>query len=499
MQRLQICKSFSQSGQKYFKKLSNCQILTMSGLQSISSAGVSRSSDLETKCCPIQHRWVFCILAFLAIFISSIMFSLPSLLHETKTISLKNINGSDFCSINHNFTLKVSVLKDPNSATKYITLFAIHWGYLLSCFPAGIFSDQFGGKYIMTLSLLFSSFWCLVTPAIAVLSKNRPGWMAGTQFFRGFFKGIVFPTIMSLLAQWAPDTERTKMVCLVYGSYFLSQEISTEIQKFLPEKQLYFLFGSIGVVFCFCWHLFLYPTPEDHPSITPNELKFLDENTEDRPVKGRKNIPWAGILTSGPFWAVLILQIGLSWNWVVYFYAYDIYLPGVLKFEDYENTIWRIPFYLCFGFALIYGFISDWFIKEKLLSVTILRKIAALIGNSGSAFSLLFVIFGGCHSNAVMIHFTVGLCFQALFYLSCRVNHLDLTSNFAGTLMGMTRIFDRISEYVVDSELSYLLTIESSLRQWAGLFWFTFGLNLLSTCVFLILASGIRQGWNYVK
>ncbi|XP_044252489.1 probable anion transporter 1, chloroplastic isoform X2 [Tribolium madens] len=365
----------------------------MSGLQTSSSAGGSRSSDVETKCCVIHHRWVFCTLAFLAIFISSIMFSLPSLLHETKTISLKKMNGSDFCSLNHNFTVKVSVPKDPNLATKYITLFAIHWGYLLSSFAGGIFSDQLGGKYIVTLSLLFASFWCLVTPAIAFLSKNRPGWMAGTQFLRGFFRGSVPPATMSLLARWVTDTERTTMSCLVYGGYLLAQEISSEMKEKLTQEMSYFVFGSIGVGFCFLWHLFLYPSPEDHPGITPNELKFLDENTEDRPVKGRKKTPWTRILTSRPFWALVFLQIGLSWNWVVYLHAYNVYMPGVLKFEDYHHTIWRTPFYLFFGLALVFGFVFDWFIKGKHLSVTNARKIASLIGNIGSACSFIRVVF----------------------------------------------------------------------------------------------------------
>ncbi|EFA07913.2 Putative inorganic phosphate cotransporter-like Protein [Tribolium castaneum] len=464
----------------------------MSGLQQNSSGATSRSSDLEAKCCVALQRWVFCLLAFLAVFISATMYSLPSLVEETKTIRVKNINSSDYCASKINYTRTVVVINDT-------TLYAIHWGYLVSSLPAAVVSDQFGGKYVVTLSLLFSSFWCLINPAMAALSKRRPGWMAGTRFFRGFFKGFAFPAIMSLLARWAPDTERTTMTALVYGSYLLAYLLTREIRKMITNEGCYLVFGSLGVIYSLLWHLFLYPSPDEHPSIMGSELKYLDENTEDKPIEGRKKIPWLQMLTSRPVLALWFFEIGQSWTWVSFIHAYDVYLPQVLKLTDSDNNVLMTPLYLSFGLAVIFGFISDWFIKGKHLSVTTMRKIAASLGNTGAACSYMFAIFRRCSTNAVMIHFALGMCFEAFISSSSRVNHLDLASNFVGTLLGISQTLAQILLYVGLSQLPVLLKPESSLTQWAALFWFTLGLNVVSTTIYLVFGSGVRQEWNFVQ
>lgn len=53
-----------------------------------------------------------------------------------------------------------------------LILGAFFWGYCLTQIPGGILAERFGGKVVFGMGVLFTDFFCLLTPVAARSSKE---------------------------------------------------------------------------------------------------------------------------------------------------------------------------------------------------------------------------------------------------------------------------------------------------------------------------------------
>jgi len=59
------------------------------------------------------------------------------------------------------------------------------------------------------------------------------------------------------------------------------------------------------------------------------------------------------------------------------------------------------------------------------------------------------VSFAGCDRNAAVALMTLGTTFMAGMYCGFLSNHIDIASNYAGTLMALTNTFATIPGFIV--------------------------------------------------
>lgn len=97
--------------------------------------------------------------------------------------------------------------------------------------------------------------------------------------------------------------------------------------------------------------------------------------------KEKKVIPWRGILTSVPVWALVATQIGHDWGFFTMVTDLPKYMKEVLKFNVKENGLWSaLPYIVMWIVSLGSGWICDWVIKKKYMSVSRARKFFTTIG-----------------------------------------------------------------------------------------------------------------------
>lgn len=161
-------------------------------------------------------------------------------------------------------------------------------------------AEKFGGKYSLGLGILSTAIFTLLTPAVVFISKGDWRWLVGLRVLEGLGEGTTYPALNVLLAKWVPLQERAKIGSLVYAGGQMGRNISPPFDK--PSVTLcsagtvvsntvsgfliaatndwaavFYVFGTLGILWFVLWTLLCYSSPESHPFISDKEKIFLEK------------------------------------------------------------------------------------------------------------------------------------------------------------------------------------------------------------------------------
>ena len=89
------------------------------------------------------------------------------------------------------------------------------------------------------------------------------------------------------------------------------------------------------------------------------------------------------------------------------------------------------------AFTLICGALGT-YLRSKDVSSEVVRKAFNTLGHIGPALGLIGLSFSGCDSTAVIFWFCLSVMLNGAANSGFQMNHVELSSNYAGTLMGVT-------------------------------------------------------------
>jgi MFS transporter, ACS family, solute carrier family 17 (sodium-dependent inorganic phosphate cotransporter), other len=134
--------------------------------------------------------------------------------------------------------------------------------------------------------------------------------------------------------------------------------------------------------------------------------------------------------------ALIFAQIGHDWGFFIMVTDLPKYMANVLNFPIKVNgMLSSLPYVLMWIVAISSGFLGDWMITNKKITVTNSRKLFTTIASFGPAVFIVLASYGGCNHVLVVILFTLAMGFMGTFYPGMKVNSLDLSPNYAGTLV----------------------------------------------------------------
>jgi MFS transporter, ACS family, solute carrier family 17 (sodium-dependent inorganic phosphate cotransporter), other len=96
-----------------------------------------------------------------------------------------------------------------------LILSSFFWGYVITHLPGGYLAEKFGGKYTLSLGILSTAIFTLLTPL--AIDVGGPNALIAIRFLEGLGEGTTFPALSALLATWIPMNERSKLGSLVFG------------------------------------------------------------------------------------------------------------------------------------------------------------------------------------------------------------------------------------------------------------------------------------------
>ena len=474
------------------------------------SNSLSSNISREANCFGKRHILVFLgFLGFANVYALRVNLSVALVAMVNSTHANVNSEGkSHECSVD-------SSTSDKNEDgtfkwdqhTQGIILGSFFYGYVFTQLPGGWIAAKYGAKRVFGFAVFVTSALTLLTPLAANFSVYA---LIALRILEGLAEGVTFPAMHAMWSYWAPPLERTKLLAVTYVGPQFGTIIAYPLSGWLCANgfaggwpSVFYVFGTLGFLWFFAWMYFAHDTPRDHPTISKEELEYIETTVGEEqdhltPKDQGYKTPWKAIMTSFPVWSIIVCFFCYYWSFYTLLTNMPTYFKDILGVNISENGfISAIPYICNFLSCVAFGNISDYVRRRGLCSTEDVRKVATTAGLVAAASSLIGASFVQCHQTALAVFFLSfaligGGCTQSGF----ATNHLDIGARYGGVLMAITNIAATISGIVAPYVVGLLTNKKPTRHQWQVVFVIAASFNVFGMIFFLFFASGTEQTWN---
>ena len=251
----------------------------------------------ETAKSPGRYRWMICALLFFATTINYIDRQVLGILAPDLQREI-GWNEIDYGNI--------------------VTAFQA--AYALGMVVIGRLLDKFGTRIGFAVAI---TVWSVAAMGHA-LARSVVGF-ALARFSLGLGESANFPASIKTVAEWFPKKERA----LATGIFNAGSNVGAIIAPLTVPwialtygwQMAFIATGAIGFLWIFFW-VALYRKPEEQKRLTSEELKYIQSDPPDPPVK----IPWLTLLKHKQVWAFAVAKFMTDPIWWFYLYWVPKYL-----------------------------------------------------------------------------------------------------------------------------------------------------------------------------
>ncbi|XP_055920027.1 putative inorganic phosphate cotransporter [Eupeodes corollae] len=415
-----------------------------------------------------------------------------------------NLSVAIVAMTDHNSTNPDFAVYDWDSKEKSLLLSSFFWGYVVTQIPGGFLSHKYGAKFTLFTGISVCSLLALLTPLAAEVGNS--GLVFVLRVVQGLCQGVVFPSTHTFLSKWAPAGERGRLVTYCYsgtqfGTVVMLAASGFIASSFLGWPSIFYVSGLAGIVWAIVWLIYAASMPSEHKTISEDERRYI-ESTFNQPRDNRRTIlptPWLKIATSMPFITLLIVHCGQNWGFWTLLTEIPNYMKNVLNKDIKSNAMLSaLPYLVMCLLSYVFIFITDILNKRKFLSLSVSRKLFNSIGHWVPMVALIALGYVTAeHQKLAIALLTIAVGVNAATYLGFQVNHIDLSPNFAGTLMGITNCAANVMSILAPLTVGIIVTEETNPLQWRLVFFITGGFYLVGNTLFLLFGKTEVQPWNY--
>ncbi|GBM57370.1 Sialin [Araneus ventricosus] len=393
---------------------------------------------------------------------------------------------------------------DWDARTQGMIMSSFFYAYFVTMLTGGYFAKRFGAKLMFGAGVGATSILTLLTP-VAVRWGVIPFIIV--RALEGVGEGLTYPAINTMVSQWAPKLERSRISSAVFSGASIGTVLSFSASGMMCKSEAlggwpsaFYVFGAIGSFWYVLWTIFIYETPDEHPTISKEELFLIYESEENQLPHKDLYIPWRKIFTSLPMWAVLFGNFGSYFGLAVLTTELPSYLSGVLHYSvEASGLLTGLPnLFEALG-AIMSSYVADKLISSKRLSVTTVRKIFHSMGMVGSGICLLAITVSGCQATLIIVLYSLLLYVNGFKYSGFHVNHVEIYPPLAGILLGMTNSISSLSGIIVPNMTGAFTASGNTRTNWNKVFYVTAGIYFISTILYDIFASAELQPWGLEK
>jgi MFS transporter, ACS family, glucarate transporter len=266
------------------------------------------------------------------------------------------------------------------------------WGWVVGIFalsyaifeiPSGALGDRIGPRKVLTRIVIW---WSAFTSLTGLVSNFY--LLLATRFAFGMGEAGAYPNASSSISRWFPLAERAR----AHGTVWMASRIGGALTPLLVVpivaaygwRMAFYLFGLIGVVWAVVWFWWYRDYPAEMPGVTRDELAHIGEGSARA---AHQALPWARVVRSPNFWAILLMYHAYCWG----SYFYVSWMPTYLRlgrgFTADEMKIYAmLPFLAGAIGNLTGGAVSDVLVRRIGLKVG--RRAVAATGLAMSALCL---------------------------------------------------------------------------------------------------------------
>jgi len=370
-----------------------------------------------------------------------------------------------------------------NEAALGVILSSFFVGYTFLQIPGGWLADRFGGKRILSIGVLWWSFFTMITQ----LARNV-ATMTAARALMGLGEGVNFPSIQSLTAKWIPAGERSRVAGFTLSGIsvgnIIAFPLATWIMTTLGWQYVFYVFGVFGLLWLVFWLPLAANRPEEHPAISAEELAYIKENTPVLPPL--EKTPWRMILSKAPVWALIINHFCNSWG----FFMFLTWLPTYLV-KAHGFSIKEMGFYSMLPYIAMVvgsngaGWLADYCIKRT-GNITLIRKLFHSISLLSASIFLIFLSQAGTKMEAVLL-ITLSLGLMSMTGSTTGPNAMDIAPRYAGIIMGMQTTAGNIAGVIVPIVVGFIVSLTG---RWDMVFYIAAAIMTFAVLVWDLFATG---------
>ncbi|KAJ8923285.1 hypothetical protein NQ315_001842 [Exocentrus adspersus] len=390
---------------------------------------------------------------------------------------------------------------------KNVMLSAFFWGYLATQIIAGRLAENYGPKWFLATAFFLSSIFSILLPGFSAWFGYQG--VIACRVIQGLTQGFIFPCLHNLLGKWCPVSDRAKACGFSYAGVPLGTVAAMPITGLISNSKslgwpvAYYLFGALGIFWSVIWLIVGSDCPSKNRFISDAERNYITSGLEPQDSKSSKApTPWIAIFTSVPFWAILINDCGLSWGYWTLLTEIPSFMQNILNFDIASNSLLSaLPYAVFWLLSMLMGLAADYLILKKLTSLITSRRIFNSIAMFIPALALIFLSLVNSTDNILTITLlVVAVGCAAGTFSGYMVNHIDLSPNYAGTLLGMcntvSNVFSLLAPLFLDAVIHTAGYQETNKELWTIVFCTSAGIYVIVGFVFIFFSSGDTQPWN---
>ncbi|KAJ6654442.1 hypothetical protein lerEdw1_007035 [Lerista edwardsae] len=373
------------------------------------------------------------------------------------------------------------------------------WGYIVTQIPGGFIAQKFAANRVFGFAIVATSTLNMLIPSAA---RVHYGCVIFVRILQGLVEGVTYPACHGIWSKWAPPLERSRLAttafCGSYAGAVVAMPLAGILVQYSGWSSVFYVYGSFGVFWYIFWLMVSYESPAQHPTITEEERKYIEESIGEstglmNPLMKFKT-PWRKFFTSMPVYAIIVANFCRSWTFYLLLISQPAYFEEVFGFEISKvGMLSALPHLVMTIIVPIGGQIADFLRTRRIMSTTNVRKMMNC-GGFGMEATLLLVV-GYSHSKGVAISFLVlAVGFSGFAISGFNVNHLDIAPRYASILMGISNGVGTLSGMVCPLIVG-AMTKHKTREEWQYVFLIASLVHYGGVIFYGIFASGEKQPW----
>ncbi|XP_050723271.1 sialin-like isoform X3 [Eriocheir sinensis] len=393
---------------------------------------------------------------------------------------------------------------DWSDGTVSLMLGAFFYGYTATNFVGGRAAEYFGARLTFGLGVVVPSVLSLLSPLCINISEHL---FIALRVLEGMTQGVVFPSVHLLIAAWIPPKDKAKHASMILSGVQVGTVIGMSFGGWLCNTTflggwpaVFYVFGSLGVLWGIPWFLLAHNLPEHHPRISPSELEYIQTNRHYVKRDKAVAIPWKDIATSKPFWAIMAASFCYNFSFYTLLTELPTFFHNILHFDMNKNAVGSSLPYILQGLTCVgWGFFADLLLRKRLLTVNGIRKLSTSIALYSSAACLVAMMWVDCNAVVAVVVMCLAVGFMGPINSGSSLAEQDIAPNLAGSLKGLTNTLGSATGFLAPAITGAIVNNNQTVSAWSTVFLISATFNLVFCTVFLIFGTDRVQEWNNPK
>ncbi|XP_049308319.1 putative inorganic phosphate cotransporter isoform X2 [Bactrocera dorsalis] len=419
-----------------------------------------------------------------------------------------------------NLSVAIVAMMDKNSAnpdfeeyqwsekTKSYLLSSFFWGYFVTQIPGSQLAHRFGGKITLLLGIVLSALLALLTP----LGVHLGDWQVlfGLRLCQGLLQGSTFASVHTLLSKWILVEERNSLGTFCYTGLPFGSVLMMLVSGWIASSTLgwpgiFYFAGLFSIIWGIVWYFFGANTPRDCKWMSEEERLYIEAalvtTSKPEPENATMKTPWLKIFTSLPFWVLLLVQCAYTWGFWTMITEIPSYMKSILKQDIQSNSLMSAAPYLAnILLTFVFCVLASFLIKRGYICVNTSRKLFNTIGFWVPIVPLILLGYMRAdQSELALVLLVIIVGVNTASNLGFLINHIDLSPNFAGILMGITNGAANVMSLLAPLAVGVIVTDANDVQQWRIVFYIIGGMYFVCNLLFVLFGQTKIQAWNYPK